>query len=406
MDTDTNLISHTMQKTKGDVTKYFDMTLWKMPENDIWNITTAKYSTTAPTPIHAETSYANIDIATRNYIELYESKTGNIYSDTHPQNKPNKFHIITTHVQNPINTPTHDYNSEVAKFINIITDEKIITSTLYKIGINLSLFPIEKINRQRIVKAKEVIYEIKELIASDANTDDKSEEFYRYLPYRKMPTIATQDAADKILDNIEIIQNIYDTYTSIIKNTKKVSITPKHITAYNALNSTVLTYIPQSTEQFVEVIGKNGGITDVLKQHNVNMANVSLFSVCNEAQNNVYRVATKGLRTLSVFHGSILYNWFSILKNGFYLDATRIGAKINGKALGNGIYFSDVFQYSYSYSIADPHQKYVVISLCEIAFDDTTKGTSPVFAIFNTSYYMIKYLLLIEKGSVPIVTEG
>ncbi|KAI0147740.1 hypothetical protein GGR57DRAFT_505343 [Xylariaceae sp. FL1272] len=53
----------------------------------------------------------------------------------------------------------------------------------------------------------------------------------------------------------------------------------------------------------------------------------------------------KPVRTLLGWHGSALGNWHSIIRQGLNFDKT-----VNGRAFGNGVYFSQLFDYSMGYT--------------------------------------------------------
>lgn len=91
--------------------------------------------------------------------------------------------------------------------------------------------------------------------------------------------------------------------------------------------------------------------------------------------------------------------WFSILKNGFYINPTTVGVKINGKAYGNGIYFSDSLIFSFSYCNMNNYDKsgFAILGLCEVVLCDKSVSNSPIFVIFNTNQYTFRYLLVVQN---------
>ncbi len=91
-------------------------------------------------------------------------------------------------------------------------------------------------------------------------------------------------------------------------------------------------------------------------------------------------------------------NWFSILKNGLYIDSKKAGVPVNGKAFGNGLYFSDDASYSYNYCKQGNYDKtgYLLLGICEVALCEKSYKTSPIFVIFNDCQYDFRYLICIE----------
>jgi len=100
-----------------------------------------------------------------------------------------------------------------------------------------------------------------------------------------------------------------------------------------------------------------------------------------------------------LFHGSPVYNWYSILQNGLKnLSGTHLMA--NGKAYGNGIYFSNNVNMSLSYGQSrELAYNYSFIGVFQI-LDDVKKyqqTTSDIFVIANDSILLLKYLIISKK---------
>lgn len=111
--------------------------------------------------------------------------------------------------------------------------------------------------------------------------------------------------------------------------------------------------------------------------------------------------------TIFAWHGSKLSNWHSILRQG--LDYTQIH---NGRAYGNGVYFSSHFDISANYAqeaLCWPNsalQPTKVVSLCEII--NSTKSfvsTNPFLVVPNVDWIQCRYLIVQQKVLHKKATE-
>lgn len=102
-----------------------------------------------------------------------------------------------------------------------------------------------------------------------------------------------------------------------------------------------------------------------------------------------------------LFHGSSVYSWYPIVKNGLkVMSGTALQA--NGAAHGPGIYFSDSFEMSLGYSIRSicNNYPYNIVSVFEILQDPTQyKKTAGIFVITDDSILVLRYFVLVKIGS-------
>jgi hypothetical protein len=125
----------------------------------------------------------------------------------------------------------------------------------------------------------------------------------------------------------------------------------------------------------------------------------AIYEIYNEKQNKIYDEHTKDIADKRLlFHGSPITNWFSILKNGLYINPNKAGVKINGKAYGNGIYFSDNIAFSHGYCFVNSNYNadVSILGVFEVALCNKCYKTSPIFVIFNTVQYVPRYLVCIK----------
>ncbi|KAG6360734.1 hypothetical protein INS49_011800 [Diaporthe citri] len=100
--------------------------------------------------------------------------------------------------------------------------------------------------------------------------------------------------------------------------------------------------------------------------------------------------------TLFAWHGSALSNWHSILRYG--LDFKDV---LNGRAFGNGVYFSQLYGTSQSYAAPDATGRWPnsalnissVISLCEIVnAPERFVSTNPYLVVGQVDWIQCRYL--------------
>jgi hypothetical protein len=97
-----------------------------------------------------------------------------------------------------------------------------------------------------------------------------------------------------------------------------------------------------------------------------------------------------------LFHGTPLYSWYPIVKNGLkVMSGTEFQA--NGAAYGNGIYFSDSFQFSFGYSNRGDGK--TVVGIFEINDDiEKYKKAASIYVVANDKIMLLRYLVIIEKN--------
>lgn len=109
-----------------------------------------------------------------------------------------------------------------------------------------------------------------------------------------------------------------------------------------------------------------------------------------------------------LFHGSSLWSWYSIIKNGLkVMSGTALQA--NGAAYGNGIYLSDSFDMSFSYSsmtMNQSHSKNNFKNLDEYMLKDTEyKHVVGVFEICKepSVYRKINQIFVVAEQNVLLL---
>jgi hypothetical protein len=287
-----------------------------------------------------------------------------------------------------------ELNPEVTYLMTLIADEMIINKTLERLQIDPKRMAINKINEMRINKAEEILHELNTMMFNKTITSDiinsLSEEYDRYIPHIHQQLLNTTLIVATNIENVKVIKNIYDTYKSIIKNKKSGKLYEKHMTVYDALNIkiSVLTSTNNNYDTVMRAINFDKNTSNIVR----------IYELFDEERNEKFNkngISDKKL----LFHGSPVTNWFSILKNGLYIDSKRAGVPVNGKAYGNGIYFSDQLSFSLDYSKINSYDesKVYILGLFEVALDAKAYKGSPIFVIFNAEHYVFRYLVLVRE---------
>lgn len=325
-----------------------------------------------------ETSYDSYDECVKKYDEKYNEKI-------------QKKYCLDLSDCDTINSEEEEgLDYETSFLVNLISKEEILISVLKNIGIDYKLMPIEKINAKRINGAFEILHKLQtnNYKQSDGEYIDLVETYYKYIPLVSNIPI-TSNIIDKYISDLHVIKNIYNTYTSIIKN--------KNIPFYKRSY-----FVFKSLDIGISVLDQDEEFNDIIKLINNDFISKKIkliYKINNPRQKTIYDKTTQNIKDKRLlFHGSPVTNWFSILKNGFYIDSTKAGVRINGKAYGNGLYFSDRSEYSHNYCMLNNnyYSDFLLLGVCEVALCEKSYKQSPIFVIFNTDQYDFKYLICIS----------
>jgi len=100
-----------------------------------------------------------------------------------------------------------------------------------------------------------------------------------------------------------------------------------------------------------------------------------------------------------LFHGSYLYNWYSIIRNGIKIySGTEL--QTNGNVYGNGIYLSDSIQFSERYSNCSllSSSFFKIIGIYELIGDKNkyTKASN-IFVCEDEKMLILRYIIILNK---------
>lgn len=105
-----------------------------------------------------------------------------------------------------------------------------------------------------------------------------------------------------------------------------------------------------------------------------------------------------------LYHGSNIYNWYSIMRNGLK-NCSGTSLMANGAAYGNGIYFSDSAQMSNSYSRNIGTSEIRVIGIAQILDKEKYHKGGNVFVIPDEDNVLLKYLIVVPSSGSKYLNE-
>ena len=110
-----------------------------------------------------------------------------------------------------------------------------------------------------------------------------------------------------------------------------------------------------------------------------------------------YEIESKFKKQYFLFHGTPIYSWYPIVKNGLkVMSGTEFMA--NGAAYGNGIYLSNEFNMSLGYSTKYNSSR-MIIGVFEIA-DEIKKylKSTSIYVVNDDKIMLLRYLIVVEKS--------
>lgn len=101
-----------------------------------------------------------------------------------------------------------------------------------------------------------------------------------------------------------------------------------------------------------------------------------------------------------LFHGSNMYSWYPIIKNGLK-NMSGTNLQMNGAVHGSGMYFSDSFHFASSYARNCVGCQYKVLGVFDIIDDiEKYKKTTNIYVIQNVEIVLLRYLVMSDENGV------
>jgi predicted DNA-binding WGR domain protein len=382
----------TLYKLKDDEIGFYTIKILKT--DDMYTLFT-QYGKIGENGKVKEVKFSDFEGAKKSFEEVFYSKTDNKYGEQFNK-QTDKYDIVFPNAQL---TKTKEVSElllsrpEMIYLFDLISNEKLIENALKKIQIDIARMPIAKMTKERIEKAEETLKKLKSMLFTKNDNDtlsckemqDLTSEYYIYMPFevdsknKNPPLLNTNQIIDLYMANMDIIKHIYVTYTSIIKNKRKNEVSNKYLHIYNNLGCDVEP-LDKSTNIYSELlkyVANTHGPT-----HGRKLSVINIYTINNEKHNAIYEEYTKNIHNKTLlFHGSAVSNWFSILKNGLYLDSSKIGVKITGKMFGNGIYWANVVTKSFNYCNTGLSNGLAILGVGEVALGDMYVPTAADYSL-------------------------
>ena len=336
-------------------------------------------------------TYTNKSEAIAFFTKQFKSKTGNTFGAPFTK-KEGKYYLcefekpkdedvteVKTKIDKSVENLDDKLNDRLKLFLDLISNEKMLSDTLIKLNIDSKKMPLGKISNSQLEKAAELLKKLKTIIetTSDANTINQlCSDYYTLVPYscgrRKPPLLEDAEAIDKCIALVDELKNVHITY-NIIKNSNNVN---KLTNVYNQMNATISS-LDKSSQMYTELV-KYIANTQATT-HNCNLQVVDIYQL-NKIADDVYDKFTKKMKNkMLLFHGSPIVNWCSIIKNGLLLDPSKLGVRITGKMFGYGIYWANAISKSFNYCGADSTNNTAVVAVGEVALGE-------IYEQYNANY--------------------
>lgn len=375
-----DIYSCTLNQTdvKNNNNKFYIMQLLEGDNNNQY-ILYKRYGRIGNAGVISIDTYASQGMATYGYKKLFKQKTGNSWDNKNNfEKKKGKYFMSKIEYdtsekkeEKPIKTKKiiSKLDSNILSLINLISDTKIINSTMKEFNIDIKKMPLGKISKEQIKKS----YEILKLIANKIeNNDDEDEfveltsEFYTLIPSsfgrRKPPIICTENQVDNYLDMLDILTNLEVTSNLLESNIQDIHPADK---IYKQLNIG-LTSLSSDSKEY-EIIDKYVGNTFAPTHNWYTLDLLEVFKVDKNVNFKDY-----GNNRL-LFHGSRIANFVGIFSTGLKINNN---APKTGSMFGPGSYFSNSVSKSANYCYTDHKNNIGIMLLCQVSLGNMYERTS------------------------------
>ncbi|CAD8053289.1 unnamed protein product [Paramecium sonneborni] len=398
------------------------------------------------------TPFENLETTIKEYCKIFAAKTGGnnwklIKSGEEEfDKKPEKYQLIKCQNNKSYKSllepfdlsdkspyPQCKLDPSIFQVVEQFSQVKLYQQELQNHQFDTGFVPIEKLDKNTILKAKEILLELKEIVLEVnlyqnqldvdlkrlsqyySEINDKSARYYEIIPKTQMrhnllPLLETQEIINQQLQLLELLLNVEQSIKILLAANYNLNTIHPITYCYNALNIKMLTLSQQDLEfKMIQ--------TYIYRTQSVRIANIFAIERKGEAQK--FEKYNQGSRIL-LWHGSKISNFLSLLTLG--LKIAPSWAVNTGAMFGKGIYFADQFSKSYNYTQdytiynnygynsyqrnqynTNQYQKYRYLLLCEVscmnqieAYNDPSQN--------HSQFYQPEYTLKAvgSKGPDPI----
>lgn len=266
-------------------------------------------------------------------------------------------------------------DKRIQYLLNLISDVNMLQKSMTRLNIDTKKMPLGRISDEQIEKAKELLLELLKDIQNDKKPDchDVSSEYYTMIPYscgrNKPPIINTEKIIEKNLELLDELKNIAMT----VKFNKKSKLN-KYDAIYTKLDTTIKP-LGKKTKMYSNL--SDYVMNTHCPTHNLNLDILDIYEIKRQNEDFNSKIHNKTL----LFHGSPLCNWCSIMKNGLYLDPSKLGVRITGKMFGYGIYWANAITKSFNYCGYQYQDNIGIIAVGEVALGDCLQRVNADYTI-------------------------
>lgn len=285
-----------------------------------------------------------------------------------------------------------DLTVPVQSALKQLLDVEMLSSVASKVGVNTKKLPLGNLNKDAILQAREVLLQIKQLIA-DAKEKRKEPDTPPSVIFEIVEKMVTKSneyyelvpSAEYAVEKLAVIDNDNDVQKKLeaIDGLLDIAITSKLILAASLRIKDInpLDYCYNAMDISLEAISKAHLEYSSLRKylHNTSQSTVKLI--------NIFRLQRKGEperiqqwnavgnRRL-LWHGSPTFNYVGILSQGLRIAPPE--APVAGYAFGKGVYFADMFSKSIGYCRTQRGQSAFLL-LSEVALGNVHELATPQF---------------------------
>ncbi len=326
--------------------------------------------------------------AIKEFQKRFRSKTGNLWTGNADLfvRKSEKYMLmdtITPDVEIVVEDERSKLDSRVAGVVSMISDKKLMITTMQQFDVDTEKLPLGKISDSQIIQAHAILKKIRNLIEANKSSlrtagikepeefvlsqvSMLSSNFWTMIPYacgrNRPPIISTLQQIEKYIDLLEILENL-EIAGKIFRRTNNLD------DIYDGLNASFESVDTHSSEwkMLLQYMLNTHAPT-----HNYDLELLDAFRIdkithdINDKDNYFDNLPDHRL----LIHGSRMANYMGILSEGLRIPrSTQIS---NGSVLGLGVYFADSISKSFNYCCSGETGNVGFIVLCEVAL-----GASP-----------------------------
>jgi len=340
---------------------------------------------------HQQTPFNTPEEACDEFKKIFKSKTGNKWEAIDSfERKPKKYALVKNeknpermlHRKDEIlrpfdleKCPKSNLPTELQDLVKNMTSYNLFTTYMHSVQLDSTYLPFGLISRENIDEAKKIAEKIWDLLPEDDDEGlpdettceklaDLSNDVYMLVPpanyaYEKIRPLNSVEETSKFKDKLEDL-----TQLSVAS---ELLLAAQH----NSKIINPLDYCLKSLDVHIEIMDHSSDECQYIMEYLENSyeygeppAIAGIYRVNRPSEDANFDTGVKDNREL-LWHGTHSAHMISILKDGLQIDARN--TRRIGRSLGDGIYFSQLFSKSISYSNYSWRNKGAFVFLCEVA---------------------------------------